>query len=71
MAFTLEDGSAVDGANAYIDQPFFTTHHTDRGRDTAFSNSDVEKDQEEVYKTVAKLNTSKRINVLEQILLIP
>ena len=31
MAFTLEDGSGVEGANAYIDVSFYRDHHTDRG----------------------------------------
>lgn len=32
MAFTKEDGTGVTGANAYIDDTEYTTHHTDRGR---------------------------------------
>ena len=32
MAFTLEDGTGVTGANAYISAAYYTTHHTDRGR---------------------------------------
>lgn len=31
MAFTLETGSGVAGANAYIDVAYFRTHHSDRG----------------------------------------
>lgn len=31
MAFTLEDGSGVNGANAYVDVAFVDTYHTDRG----------------------------------------
>lgn len=33
MAFTLEDGSGVEGANAYITVTEFKTHHDDRGQD--------------------------------------
>lgn len=31
MAFTVEDGSAIAGANAYADVATVDTHHTDRG----------------------------------------
>jgi hypothetical protein len=31
MAFVLEDGTGVAGANAYIDRAFADTYHTDRG----------------------------------------
>ena len=31
MAFTVEDGTGVTGANAYIAVSFFKTHHADRG----------------------------------------
>ena len=31
MAFTVEDGTGVAGANAYIDVPFFTEYFTERG----------------------------------------
>lgn len=31
MAFTLEDGTGVEDANAYIDEAFADDHHTDRG----------------------------------------
>ena len=31
MAFTIEDGSGVPGANAYLVLADFRTHHTDRG----------------------------------------
>jgi hypothetical protein len=37
MAFTLEDGTGVAGANAYIDAAGVTTYLTDRGRETAWS----------------------------------
>lgn len=32
MAFLVEDGSGVEGANAYVAVAFVTTHHTDRGQ---------------------------------------
>ncbi len=32
MAFTVEDGTVVAGANAYITVDQYRTHHTDRGR---------------------------------------
>lgn len=34
MAFTVEDGSGVQDANAYIAVAFFREHHADRGRIT-------------------------------------
>lgn len=38
MAFTPEDGTGLEAANAYIDVAFFDAHHADRGRDvTALS----------------------------------
>lgn len=33
--FTVEDGSGVSGANAYIAVQFFRDHHDSRGRDTS------------------------------------
>ena len=44
MAFTLEDGSGVAGANAYIDAAYFRTHHTDRGNSAGadFIDNEVE-----------------------------
>lgn len=31
MAFTVEDGSGIPGANAYVDEAFADGHHADRG----------------------------------------
>lgn len=31
MAFTLEDGTGIDDANAYVDETFVDTYHADRG----------------------------------------
>lgn len=44
MAFTIEDGSGVTGANAYILVAFFRTHHTDRANTahTDFTDTDVQ-----------------------------
>lgn len=44
MAFTLEDGTGIEGANAYIDVDYYRTHHDDR-LNTAqkdFTNSETE-----------------------------
>lgn len=35
MAFTVETGSGLTGANAYLSVASFKTHHTDRGRSYA------------------------------------
>lgn len=40
MAFTLEDGTGLAGANGYIDDTFADTYHTDRGH-TAWLFSDT------------------------------
>lgn len=40
MAFTLEDGTGIAGANGYIDDTFADTYHTDRGQ-TAWLFSDT------------------------------
>lgn len=42
MAFTLEDGTGIEGANAYIDEDFFNVFHGDRGIDTGFSDTEVQ-----------------------------
>lgn len=43
MAFLVEDGSGVPGANAYITEQEFRDHHTDRGRDvTPLTQAQVE-----------------------------
>lgn len=44
MAFTLEDGSGIPGANAYLALAAFRTHHTDRGNTAHqdFIDSDVQ-----------------------------
>jgi hypothetical protein len=39
MAFTVEDGTVVTGANAYITVAQYRTHHTDRGRAAADSDT--------------------------------
>ena len=36
MAFTLETGTGIPGANAYVDEAYVDTHHADRGN-TAWS----------------------------------
>lgn len=41
MAFTIEDGSGVPGANAYISDTYFTTFHTDRGVDAGFPVAEI------------------------------
>ena len=43
MAFTLEVGTGVEGANAYIDVSYYRTHHSDRGNTahTDFTDSDT------------------------------
>lgn len=40
MAFTIEDGNGVSGANGYVDTTFVDTYHSDRGA-TAWMFSDV------------------------------
>ena len=41
MAFTLETGSGLELANAYIDVTFFDDFHTDRGRDISALNATI------------------------------
>lgn len=42
MAFTVEDGTAKNDANAYIDTTYFNAHHADRGVDTGFGGGEVQ-----------------------------
>jgi hypothetical protein len=43
MAFTVEDGTGVADANAYIDADYFAEYHGDRGRDlTDYANPAIE-----------------------------
>lgn len=44
MAFLLEDGTGIEGANAYIDVSNYRTHHTDRGNTahTDFTDPDTQ-----------------------------
>lgn len=42
MAFTLEDGTGVSGANAYISDTYFTTYHTDRGVDATYTATEIQ-----------------------------
>lgn len=43
MAFTVEDGSGVAGANAYITVAFYRSYHLDRGNDqSASSEADIQ-----------------------------
>jgi hypothetical protein len=42
MAFTVEDGTVVAGANSYVSLAYANTHHTDRGN-TAWTGADSAK----------------------------
>ena len=42
MAFTLEDGTGISGANAYISVAYFNSYHADRGVDTGYTDTEVE-----------------------------
>lgn len=42
MAFTLEDGTGVVGANAYIDVTFFKDYHKDRGTIISAGSGDIQ-----------------------------
>lgn len=44
MAFLLEDGTGIEGANAYIDVSYYRTHHIDRGNaaEADFSDSETQ-----------------------------
>jgi hypothetical protein len=49
MAFTLETGAGVTGANAYISVAYATTHHTDRGN-TAWDDFDTTEHQAAIIR---------------------
>jgi hypothetical protein len=51
MAFTVEDGTVVLSANAYIDVAFFDEYHTDRNNADALNLCDEDKEAGILYAT--------------------